>query len=160
MAATTTVSAMYYSRSTMSSMVSRVTSYRLDADLKARLEQQAAAEGITERALLERLVGEGLDSADFPGIVFRDGPTGRRAALAVGGDVWEVVSALRYVRGRPERRVGELADQFGLHPRQIRIALDYAAMHRDEIDAEVRANDAAAERARVLAEQRAELMAS
>jgi hypothetical protein len=32
---------------------------------------------------------------DHPGIVFRDGPTGRRAGLAAGPDVWEVVSALR-----------------------------------------------------------------
>jgi hypothetical protein len=62
----------------------RTTSYRLDADVKERLQRQAAVEGISERALLERLVREGLDAVHYPGIVYRDGPTGRRAGLAVG----------------------------------------------------------------------------
>jgi hypothetical protein len=67
----------------------RATSYRLDPGIKDRLEQQAAVEGASERALLERLISEGLDTLDHPGIVYRPGPTGRRAALAVGPDVWE-----------------------------------------------------------------------
>ena len=61
---------------------SRATSYRIDPSIKARLEAQAVAEHTTERALLERLVAEGLDTLHHPGIVFRDGPTGRRAAPA------------------------------------------------------------------------------
>lgn len=138
----------------------RATSYRLDAAVKARLEDQAAVEGITERALLERLVMEGLDTLHHPGIVYRDGPTGRRAALAVGPDVWEVISALRYTTGGDEQRVAALAEQFGLHPRHIRTAIDFAITHRQDIDAQVAANDAAAEQARQLAEQRAGLMAS
>jgi hypothetical protein len=32
---------------------------------------------------------------DHPGLVFRDGPTGRRAAIAAGPDVQEVLSAVR-----------------------------------------------------------------
>ena len=31
---------------------------------------------------------------DHPGIVFRDGPTGRRAGLAAGPAVWEVIDGL------------------------------------------------------------------
>jgi hypothetical protein len=103
---------------------------------------------MNERALLERLVGEGLDILHHPGIVYRDGPTGRRAALAVGPDVWEVISALRYTTGQPEERIAALAQQFDLHPRHIRVAIDFAAKYRSVIDAEVAANDAAAERAR------------
>jgi len=141
-------------------VASRATSYRLDPAIKARLEARAKVEGITERALLERLVAEGLDTVHHPGILYRDGPTGRRAALAVGPDVWEVVSALRYTRGSEEKRVSALGEQFGLHPRHIRTAIDFAAAHREEIDAEIAANDAAAEEARQLAEQRAGLMAS
>lgn len=53
----------------------------------------------------------------------------------------------------------QLAEQFDLHPGHVRVAIDYAAAHRDAIDAEVAANDAAAERARVVAQQRADLMA-
>jgi hypothetical protein len=140
-------------------MTSRATSYRLDPVVKARLERQAGAEGITERALLERLVSEGLDTLHHPGIVYRDGPTGRRAALAVGPDVWEVVSALRHTKGNAEDRVAALAEQFGLHARHIRTAIDFAAAHQNEIDAEVKANDEAAEQARELARRRADLMA-
>jgi len=138
----------------------RATSYRLHPEIKERLQRQSSAEGISERALLERLVAEGLDTLHHPGIVYRDGPTGRRAALAMGPDVWEIVSALRHTRGAQERRVVTLAEQFGLHPRHIRTAIDFAASHRDEIDAQVAANDAAAEEARRLAEGRARLMAS
>jgi uncharacterized protein (DUF433 family) len=139
---------------------SRATSYRLDPHLKSRLAEQARTERISERALIERLLNEGLDTLQHPGIVYRDGPTGRRAALAVGPDVWEIVSALRHTRGGEEKRVAALADQFELHARHIRTAIDFAAAHRDEIDAQVAANDAAAEAARRLAEQRAGLMAS
>jgi len=141
-------------------MPARSTSYRLDPAVKARLEDRCADEGITERALLERLVSEGLDIVEHPGIVYRDGPSGRRAALAVGPDVWEVVSALRHTKGAEERRVAALAEQFGLHARHIRTALDFAAAHHDAIDAEIAANDAAAEKARVAAENRAKLMVS
>ncbi len=138
----------------------RATSYRLRSEIKQRLQQQAAAEGISERSLLERLVAEGLDTLHHPGIVYRDGPTGRRAALAMGPDVWEIVSALRHTKGAQERRVATLAEQFALHPRHIRTAIDFAATHREEIEAQVAANDAAAEEARRLAEGRARLMAS
>jgi hypothetical protein len=150
---------VYHGCTTLSSVASRATSYRLDPGIKSRLERQAAAEGITERALLERLVSEGLDTLHHPGIVYRDGPTGRRAALAVGPDVWEVVSALRHTKGSAENRVATLAEQFDLHPRHIRTAVDFAAAHRDEIDAQVKANDEAAEEARELAKRRADLMA-
>lgn len=141
-------------------MVSRATSYRLTPDVKARLEEHARAEAVTERALLEQLVSEGLDMVEHSGIVYRPGPSGRRAALAVGPDIWEVVSALRYTSGAEEERVAVLAEQFDLHPRHIRTAIDFAASHREKIDAEIAANDAEAERAEASAEQRANLMAS
>ena len=139
---------------------SRATSYRLDPVIKARLESRARSEGISERALIERLVAEGLDTLQHPGIVYRDGPTGRRPALAVGPDVWEVVSALRHTHGSEEQRVTALAEQFALHPRHLRVAIDFAALHEEEIDAQVAANDAAATEARELAERRARLLAS
>jgi hypothetical protein len=138
----------------------RATSYRLDPQIKTDLETQARAEGISERALLERLIVEGLATLRHPGIVYRDGPSGRRAGLATGADVWEIVSALRYTKGREGQRIAQLAEQFGAHPAQIRVALDFAALHRAEVDARVAANDAAAEQVRLLAEQRAKLMAS
>ncbi|MGH3900290.1 MAG: hypothetical protein ACRDTA_19005 [Pseudonocardiaceae bacterium] len=103
---------------------------------------------------------EGLDTLRHPGIVYRDGPTGRRAGLAVGPHVWEVISALRYTGGSDAQWVAALAEQFDLHPRHIRTAIDFATAHRENIDTQVAANDAAAERARQRAEQRTRLMAS
>jgi len=135
------------------------TSYRLDPAIKNRLEEQAAEERVSERALLERLISEGLDSLHHPGIIYRDGPTGRRAALAVGADVWEIIAALRHTKGTQEQRIAALAEQFGLHPRHIRTAIDYATVHRHEIDAQVAHNDKVAQRVQRLAEARGDLMA-
>jgi hypothetical protein len=138
----------------------RPTSYRLDPALKSRLEARAVRERTSERSLIESLLEEALDTRDHPGIVFRDGPSGRRAALAVGPDVWEVVSALRHTAGTAEQRVTALSEQFDLHPRHIRVAIDYAAMHREQIDAQVRANDAAAAEVEAMARSRQALLAS
>jgi hypothetical protein len=41
-------------------------------------------------ALVTAVLDEGLKIGRFSGIVYRDGPTGRRAGLAAGPDVWEV----------------------------------------------------------------------
>jgi hypothetical protein len=41
---------------------------------------------------------------EHPGIAFRDGPSGRRAALAGGPDVWEAIVTLlvpRFSSGEP-----------------------------------------------------------
>ncbi len=80
-----------------------------------------------------------------------DGSRSRR----VGGRVGAAV----HHRNRRAARRG-LAEQFDLHPQHVRTAIDFAAMHRQEIDAQVAANDAAAEEARRLAERRSALMAS
>ncbi len=42
---------------------------------------------------------------EHPGIVFRDGPTGRRAALAGGPDVWEVIATLKGGKARGEEAI-------------------------------------------------------
>ena len=81
------------------------TSIRLDDDLRRQLGAQAVAEGTTATALIERFVREGLASAAHPGIVFKPGPARRRAALAGGPDVWEIVAALRETTGPESERV-------------------------------------------------------
>ena len=106
-------------------MTRATTSIRLDENLRARLTATAAAEHTTVTELVERYVREGLAVASHPGIVFKPGPSGRRAALAGGPDVWEIVSALRHVRGSEAKRLQALARQFGIHERQVTIALNY-----------------------------------
>lgn len=136
------------------------TSYRLSDELKDRLVSRATREGVTETALVTRLLDEGLKIAEHPGIVYRDGPTGRRAALAGGPDVWEVIVALRHAPGRGEGKVVEAAEQMGLPERMVRLAVSFASQHRHEIEERIRLNDAAAQQARELAEERARLLAS
>ena len=41
---------------------------------------------------------EALRTEEHPGITFRAGPTGRRAGLVGGPDVWEVIDTLLIVR--------------------------------------------------------------
>jgi hypothetical protein len=136
------------------------TSYRLDDGLKRRLAERAAAEGVTETALVTRVLDEGLKTAPYPGVVYRDGATGRRAALAGGPDVWEVIVAVRHAPGDGDVKIAGAAKQMGLPERLIRSAVDFAAAHPEEIEQRIALNDTAAERAKQLAEQRARLLAS
>jgi sulfur carrier protein ThiS len=135
------------------------TSFRLDDDLRRRLATAADADGTSVTALIERLLREGLEVMSFPGIVFKPGPTGRRAAVAGGPDVWEVASALRRVPGSEAARVAALGREFGIHERQVALALNYAAAHREEIEARIRANDQALEGAERIGRERRRLLA-
>lgn len=140
-------------------MARSTTSVRLDDELRRQLAAAAAAEATTVTELIERFVREGLASASHPGVVFKPGPSGRRAALAGGPDVWEIAAALRHVTGSEAERVTALAEQFGLDERQVVIGLNYAAAHRDEIDQRVRANDQALGEAERVAAERERLFA-
>jgi hypothetical protein len=135
------------------------TSFRISDAARARLAARAAREGMTATALLDQLIVEGAEQLDFPGIVFRGPAHDRRAALAGGPDVWEVVARLQELDGTDEQRVGLLGAESDLHPRLIRIALDYAAEHPAEIQARIDRNRALAERSRNSARQREALLA-
>lgn len=140
-------------------MTRATTSIRLDENLRERLAAAAAAEQTTMTELVERYVQEGLAVRGHPGIVFKSGPSGRRAALAGGPDVWEIASGLRHLRGSEAKRLRMLAQQFGIHERQITIALNYAAAHRAEIEARIHANDEALEESERVARERERLLA-
>jgi len=134
-------------------------SVRLSDELREQLDTTADVEGTTVTALVERFVHEGLATANHPEVVFKPGPSGRRAALAGGPDIWEVAAALRETKGREAKRVAALAEQFGIHPRQVNIALDYIADNADEITARVEANDRALKQAERHAVDRERLLA-
>ena len=136
------------------------TSYRLDRELKRLLAERAAREQVTETALVTRLLEEGLKTSAYPGIVYRGGPTGRRAALALGPDVWEIIAAVRHAPGRGEAKIRDAVKQLGLPEAEVRLAVDFASAYPHEIDERIALNEAAAERTRELAEQRARLLAS
>lgn len=109
-------------------------SMRLDGQTHRRLEDRGRDSG-GKSALAQRYIEEGLRTDEHPGIGFRPGPAGRRAALAAGPDVWEVIQALANVEARGDAAVTATADWMGLEPFQVEIAVGYYADHRDEIDA-------------------------
>ena len=121
----------------------KTTSLRLPEDLRDQLAVAAEQQDTTLTALVERYTREGLAIDAHPGIVFRSGPSGRRAGLAGGADVWEVVAALRATAGTEQARIIAVADQLGVHPRQVTIALGYAADHPEEIESRIAANERA-----------------
>lgn len=139
-------------------MAPKSTSFRMSDEARERLAARAAREGLSATALLERLILEGVDALDHPGIVHRGPPHDRRAALAAGPDVWEIVARLRELEGAEEERVATLSDETELHPRLVRVALDYAAEHSDDIESRIQDNEAAAESSRRAAEQRDALL--
>ena len=129
------------------------TPVRFDLMVAARLQVFVSVNhGLSLSAAANMLVDEGLRMMEHPGVLFRPGPTGRRAGLAAGPDVWEVVRAVRSARAA-EPELGEqellamLAENTGVPVRMIRVATGYWAAYPDEIDAEIAAADAAEESA-------------
>jgi hypothetical protein len=139
--------------------MARSTSFRISDAARERLAARAARDGVSATALLERLIVEGVDQLDYPGIVFRGPAHDRRAALAAGPDVWEIIARLRELDGGEEERIATLSAESELHPRLIRLAVDYAAEHAGEIGERIERNRVAAERSRRIAEQREVLLA-
>lgn len=113
-------------------------SIRFDPAILERLRRRARAlPGATPSGLAQRLVDEGLRMLEHPGVVFKDGPSGRRAALALGPDVWEVVKVLREVEERGQEAITVASELLGLPADRVRTALRYYAAYPGEIDAEV-----------------------
>jgi hypothetical protein len=125
------------------------TPVRFDIAVAERLSAFVAANpGMSLSSAANRLVDEALRMSEHPGIVFRPGPTGRRAGLASGPDVWEVVRAIKSARtaepGLPEDDLLALVtDNTGIPVRLLRIAVRYWASYPEEIDAEITAADTA-----------------
>ncbi len=139
--------------------MARSTSFRINEAAKSRLAARAARDGVTATALLEQLIVEGIDQLDYPGVIFRGPAHDRRAALAAGPDIWEVVARLQELAGSEEQRITLLSEESDLHPRLVRVALDYAAEHSKEIRERIARNQAMIERSRKTAQQRQGLLA-
>lgn len=87
-----------------------------------------------------RLVDEALRMHEHPLIVFRDGPAGRRARLAGGPDIWEVVGAVRSVRAAEPELTGDdvlavVAETSGVPIPLLRAALASWGDYPEEVKA-------------------------
>lgn len=121
-------------------------SVRLDDRLAERLRLRARAAGESLSDRLRRYAEEGARRDEHPMITFRDGPTGRRAGLLGGPDIWEVALWIDEI-GPVDDPAAELAADGVVSRAQIDSALAYRAAYTDEIQARIelhRADTAAA----------------
>lgn len=113
-------------------------SIRFEKKVLDRLRRRAAASpGSTPSGLAQRLVDEGLRMAEYPGVLFKEGPSGRRAALAFGPDVWEVVKFVREVDERGAKAVSAAQEVLALEEAHVRLAMRYYCAYPDEIGREI-----------------------
>ncbi len=119
--------------------------------------------GWTRSSAAARLVDEGLRMEEHPGVIFRDGPAGRRACLIGGPDVWEIIRSVKSSRAaEPDLARSELVklveDNSGLPGRLVSLALTYWAAYPQEIDALVAHAERLADEALRAAEKTAQLL--
>lgn len=101
-----------------------------------RLEHRAKLTRVPKTALADRYVEEGLAMDAYPGIVFRDGPSGRRPAVLGGPDVWEVLEVFL----AEDRDAKATAESLGLRPGLVDAAIAYYADNQDAVDEWIEAN--------------------
>ncbi len=128
-------------------MASTHFSVRMNQATIDKLDDLGRRHGHTRSEAARTLIDEGLRMERHPGIVFRDGPAGRRAGLAGGPDVWEVARVLRGVQGEGDEALARAAALTGLRPEQLMTALRYYGEYQTEIEAWIRRVDDEAEQA-------------
>jgi hypothetical protein len=111
-----------------------------------RCRPQPVTGGSTS-ALAKRVIDEGLRMASHRGVIFKGGPAGRRAALACGPEIWEVIAYLFEIDARGATALDAAAVAFAADPGRIAAAVRYYGDYPAEIDAEIAAADTAARRA-------------
>lgn len=117
-------------------MTSAAKGLRVPARLQQEIEREMERRGITEwSAAVVELLDEAIRMRRAPGVVFVDGPRGRRAVVAgTGVDVWEIVASWREV-GEDYRRL-RAAYEWMAEP-QLRAALSYYEFYPEEVDARI-----------------------
>lgn len=118
---------------------------RIESETLNALRDRSAQSGEPIVRLAQRYISEGMRLDRHPGIVFRDGPAGRRAVVIGGPDVWEVIAAARRAPEHGEKLVRALAERIGVPAEKIRIAVTYYGEYPDEIDRFITANEQEAE---------------
>jgi hypothetical protein len=127
-------------------------SVRFEEGVLSRLDRYVKEHpGSSSSSVANMFIDESLRAYEHPGIVFRPGPTGRRAALSGGPDVWEVIAALNAIREEDpdlegDRLTQELAANTGLAVSRVAVALRYYVAYPDEIDERIASNKDVAER--------------
>ena len=113
-------------------------SLRMPEDMAKPIEDMAKACGRDFSSMVNELVSEAVKMRRSPGIIFVDGPSGRRAHLAgTGLDVWEVI-ALYHSLNQDDTRLQKA--YHWLKSSQLRAALSYYRAYPREIDERMACN--------------------
>jgi hypothetical protein len=130
-------------------MSSSPRSVRFESSVLHRLvEYVHSHSGASISSVTSMFVDEALRTEEHPGITFRPGPTGRRAGLVAGPDIWEVISTLHNVQDASPELVGdalvtEVGEALGLSEHKVRIAIRYYGAYPADIDWRIKANNEA-----------------
>ena len=104
---------------------------RLDPETLAEIRREARRSARPASQIIHMTLKEGLRLRRCPGIVFTDGPAGRRATIAGSGiDVWEVIRVYR-AAGEDLEDLRKALPHLSLP--QLEAALHYHKLYPDEI---------------------------
>ena len=115
-------------------------SLRIPDDVAKTIQHEAENSGRDFSTVANELLAEAVKLIRCPGIVFADGPAGRRAVIAgTGLDVWEVVATYKSLT-RDDARLREA--YHWLSEPQLRSALSYFRLYPEEIERQIARNEA------------------
>lgn len=120
-------------------MAAKTRELLLPEELDREIDRETERRGESWSATAIELLDEAVRMRRAPGIVFVDGPVGRRAAIAgTGLDVWEIIGAWREVEG-DYARLRKAYDW--LTEPQLKAALSYYELYPREIDTRIQTED-------------------
>lgn len=113
-------------------MKTSVKSVRLDRETVRDIEQIRRRNHRTFSSLAGELLAEAAKMRRCPGILFADGPSGRRARVeGCGVEVWEIIASYQAL-DQDDRRLSKAYSW--LDDRQLLAALGYARAYPDEVE--------------------------
>lgn len=113
-------------------MSTKARGLRLPEELEREIEREGEDRGQSWTSAAVELLTEGVRMRRAPGIVFADGPVGRRAMVAgTGLDVWEIIATWK--QGE-ESFEGLRRNYPWLSEAHLRAALGYYELYPHEID--------------------------
>ena len=119
-------------------MKTSVKSVRIDDATARDIEQLRRGRRATFSSLASELIAEAAKMRRCPGVVFADGPSGRRARIeGTGIEVWEVIASYLAL-GKDKKRLKKA--YVWLSDRQLLAALGYYRAYPHEIEDLVESN--------------------
>lgn len=115
-------------------------SLRIADEIVKAIKESAEASDRDFSSVANELLAEAVKMRRCPGILFADGPSGRRARIAgTGLDVWEVIATYKSL----DRDFERLRRAYHwLSQPQLRAALGYYASYPEEIERHIARNEA------------------